>query len=221
MVKKNKQAETDGRTSGSVFGEQTRNLAASFAKSSQDFFERLQSLRRELGEQFEFDEETSCGFWNPPADFNLSVFVISARQTYEAWMAAKHSNKEIEGFDGRTLATLAWLFDQMERTNAVPSELADACREFEQRYNRFELVLTLKTTAVKNSRITGARRHEARDAIWYDWRHIDKLTDGQIRDRWDRENPGNHVSRNNIENGLGIVASAIQREKTRRLQGTS
>jgi hypothetical protein len=64
------------------------------------------------------------------------------------------------------------------------------------------------------------RRNAVRDSQWHDWRHIDGLTDAQIRDRWDRENPDNRVSRDNAENGLGVVASAIKREESRRRPGT-
>jgi hypothetical protein len=74
----------------------------------------------------------------------------------------------------------------------------------------------------KTSRNRSAERpNAARDSQWYDWRHIDGLTDAQIRDRWDAENPCNPVPRENAENGLGVVASAIRREEKRKSQGTS
>ena len=77
--------------------------------------------------------------------------------------------------------------------------------------------INVKTKAAKGS----MRPNAARDSQWHDWRHTDGLTDAQIRDRWDIENPLNPVPRENAENGLGVVASAIRREEKRTSQGTS
>lgn len=77
--------------------------------------------------------------------------------------------------------------------------------------------LKIQKKAAKGSK----RSNAARDSQWHDWRHIDGLTDAQIRDRWDAENPCNPVPRENAENGLGVVASAIRREEKRKSQGTS
>jgi hypothetical protein len=77
--------------------------------------------------------------------------------------------------------------------------------------------LKIQKKAAKGSK----RPNAARDSQWHDWRHIDGLTDAQIRDRWDAENPCNPVPRENAENGLGVVASAIRREEKRKSQGTS
>lgn len=230
MAKKTEQtkiADEPQLQDSTVFSDLTRELGSAFAASSQKFLDRLQFLRQELGVQFESCEDENGQkhfFWAPHEGFNWSAFVISARQTYEAWNAARHVNSELGLFEGKTIATLAWQFDQLFRGIDVQCELFDGIRDFEQAVGRFGLLLQVKNNppkVVTTQRATRGRKNAIRDAQWHDWRQIDGLTDAQIRDRWDRENPHDPVSRNNIENGLGIVASAISGEKKRRIQGTS
>jgi hypothetical protein len=77
-----------------------------------------------------------------------------------------------------------------------------------------------ESTSDRHGKPRKGRRNAVRDSQWHDWRHINGLTDAQIRDRWDSEHPNDKVPKDNAENGLGVVASAIKREESRRIPGT-
>lgn len=70
------------------------------------------------------------------------------------------------------------------------------------------------TTAQK----TKIPRNASRDSQWYDWRHIDGLTDAKIRDKWNAENPSDSISNASTKKaGRDLVKKAIKRmEKQKR-----
>lgn len=138
---------------GSVFNQQTQDLAATFAQSSQVFIDRLEFLRRKLEGQFErYSDDgglTSRQRWNPPEYFNCCIFAMSAHKTHEAWNASRRLNLQLDAFDGATILKLVRLFEEMQMTErqnsiaAAPAELSVEFFKFECEVDRFKLLLAI------------------------------------------------------------------------------
>jgi hypothetical protein len=180
-----------------------------------EFIRNPQSLIEALGQWLKHRSGKRCKEWYLSSIAGMCLIDEAVR------LAADHSTV-IKRFNDDGKAGIA---PQLGYFNEdIKKSDLDEDYSFEshvERYLQFYQVF-LHLTSGKRVRIpqTGERPNAKRDSQWYDWRHKEDMTDAQIRDRWDREHPDSPVQRDNRSNGLGVVKSAIRREKSRRTPGT-
>ena len=125
-----------------MFSRQLQDLASAFSKSSQLFLINLQSLSEQLGEQIDCSDERNP-VWDPPQDFNVDNFAVSARQTYEAWNVSKRINSELAFFDGGTLEAIAVVFERFDHSSNYPTGV-ECGSDFRREVDRFGLLRSLR-----------------------------------------------------------------------------
>ncbi len=233
MAKKTKATEFQNEPQVLVESLLHPEMTKAFATSSQNFLDRVQFLRRKLEGKFERysddDGVTSRQRWNPPEYFNCCHFRSQLRLTYEAWDIARRLNLELDTFNGETLLKLVHLFEEMsseQRKDSgvpAPTELTGSCFKFEHEVDRFALLMAIKhpsKTTVETQRNTRGPRNSYRDSQWYDWKHVEGMTDAKIRDRWNAANPLQTISDAATKKaGRELVKKAIERMKKTKQSG--
>jgi hypothetical protein len=148
----------------SVIGQQTRELSAVFASSSQQFLECLKALvqtvdghiREAIGfrgpDNFNrFGSYPVTYVWQPKDTFDYPRFASAASITYEAWYAARRINDDVNSFDGSKLEPLVQLFKKIGSGSSMPAgsvayaEIPTLFLPFQAEVVRLEVLLSLKS----------------------------------------------------------------------------